>query len=238
MTKRIREESISENEIKRSKSETDDESSFEESITDRVRETDKCVMDALKSKYEGERIDKDSELIKQKYLITYMKKVIEKLPMSQEIIDASADLTSGDEFLKMYSIAKTCVHSELHLKKLVAFNSIFDMASHLLGKGIHDHYIVPYLKNIVAEERLDAAYESFREALSSDDNNTSTELHCIAYLIQNEMEKNQPLKIPNPIFNRFTQQVKAASQYVTTILSSLASKPILPELNKDDLTDL
>lgn len=245
MTKRLREEpSVSDRNYKRSKRNSDSESSTddeyedasvdtkENEVTDdwaeRVRESDKHIMDALKNKYDGNRVDKESELIKRKYLITYMKKVIEKLPMSGEIIDASEKVTGGDEFLKMYSIAKTCVHSELQLKKLFAFNSIFDMISHLIGKGLHDHYVTPYLKFLVPKERLDVAYDSFRDALKSDDSNISTELHCVAYLIQNELAKETPLKIPNPIYNRFTQQLKAVSQYVTSLLSSLASKPIVP----------
>lgn len=245
MTKRMREEpSASDGTFKRSKKDTDSESSsddeYENAVADtktkeisndwaeRVRDTDKRMMDALKNKYDGNHIDEESELIKRKYLCTYMTKVIEKLPMSKDIIDASKDVTGGDEFLKMYSIAKTCVHSELQLKKLVAFNSIFDMISHLVGKGLHDQYVTPYLKKLVPQERLDMAYESFLDALKADDSNISTELHCVAYLIQNEMDKDQPLKVPNPMFNRLAQQVKAVSQYVTSLMSSLASKPILP----------
>lgn len=245
MTKRLREEpSGSDKNYKRSKRNTDSESSTDDEYedvvvdtkdsdvsndwTERVRDSDRHMMDALKNKYDGKRVDQESELIKRKYLITYMKKVIQKLPMSSEIIDASEKVMGGDDFLKMYSVAKTCVHSELQLKKFVAFNSIFDMISHLIGKGLHDHYVTPYLKSLVPQERLDVAYESFRDALKSDDSNISTELHCVAYLIQSELEKQTPLKIPNPLYNRFTQQLKAASQYVTSLLSSLASKPIFP----------
>lgn len=241
MTKRIREESSGFDEnYKRPKKDTDSESSTDDEYEDvdtkntsndwaeRVRDSDRHMMDALKNKYEGNRVDQESELIKRKYLITYMKKVIQKLPMSGEIIDASEKVKGGDEFLKMYSVAKTCVHSELQLKKLFAFNSIFDMISHLIGKGLHDHYVTPYLKSLVSQERLDAAYDSFRDALKSDDSNISTELHCVAYLIQGQIDKSQPFRIPNPIYNRFTQQLKAASHYVTSILSSLASKPFLP----------
>lgn len=242
MTKRIREESSGfDEDYKRSKKDTDSESStddeYEDVVVDtknkddwaeRVRDSDRNIMDALKNKYDGNRVDQESELIKRKYLVTYMKKVIQKLPMSGEIIDASEKVTGGDEFLKMYSVAKTCVHSELQLKKLFAFNSIFDMISHLIGKGLHDHYVTPYLKSLVPQERLDVAYESFRDALKSDDSNISTELHCVAYLIQGQLDKGKSFQIPNPIYNRFTQQLKAASQYITSILSSLASKPFLP----------
>lgn len=199
---------------------------------DRVRESDRRLMDSLNNKYESARFDRESESIKRQYLVTYMKKVVEKLPASRDIMAACHDVEGGDEFLKMYSVAKTCVHSELQLKKLIAFNSVFDMISHVAGKALHDHYVSPYLRSFVSPDRLDAAYESFRDALSSDDANTSTELHCVAYLVQNEMDKSEPLKIPNPVYNRFTQQIKAVSQYVTSVLSSLASKPILPAENR------
>lgn len=248
MTKRLREESPdSEENFKRSKKDTDSESSTEDEYEDvdtknddisknwaeSVRDTDKRMMDALKNKYNKNQFDQESELIKRKYLMTYMKKVIQRLPMSSDIIDASENVTGGDDFLKMYSVAKTCVHSELQLKKLIAFNSIFDIISHLVGKGLHDHFVTPYLKSIVPTERLDAAYESFLDALKSDDSNSSTDLHCVAYLIQNEMDKDQPLKIPNPVFRRLAQQIKATSQYFTSLLSSLASKPIIPRVSEE-----
>lgn len=218
----------------------DEEEEEGEPLTNRVRQTDIRVLTAMKDKLDGETINRDVEKIRQQYLINYMKTVIEKLPLSQHLIDTrNMELNDVDEYLKMFSIARTCVHTQMQVQKLDTFNAIFDMMTRLVGKGIHDRVITPYLQNVVSKHHLDVAYASFQDALSDkgDESHLCTELHCVTYLIQTEMEKSRPLKIPNPIFNRFAQQLKAGSRYVTTILSALASQPLMPRFGTRKNTD-
>lgn len=172
------------------------------------------------------QINNEIETTRQKYFVSYFKKVLKELPVCQNVIDLESIEENRDGFYKTYSIAKTCVSSHLQLKKILAFNSIFDMINNVLGKFVHDKIITPHLKKIITENSLNNAFVKYQEALISEDKEKIVQLHCISYLIQNEIEKNEPLKIPNPIYNRFTQQITAVSRYITEIIKQVALKPI------------
>lgn len=190
-----------------------------------VKDTDVAVLTQVKEKLTNESnyINEQMNKIREQYYMSYMEKVMESLPISKNIIESINDVPIGTEgFLKMFSVAKMVVSSEIQLKKLKAFNSIYDMANKLIGRVIHDRYIIPLMKDYVSPRQLQNAFRAYDESLTSDDENQSLELQCIAYLIQTELEKQEPLKVPNPLFNRFTQQMKAISEYVTVLLSSVA----------------
>lgn len=215
---------------------THEENEYENDTAKRVKESDVSVLTTLKDKYSqaGEEINKELERTTEKYYVSFLKKVILKLPLSKEILDSTKDVGDGyDSYLTMFSIAKTCVHSEIQMKKLMAFNAVFDMISSLIGKSIHDRIITPYMSRFLPEEHLAAAFASYQECLSSEQCNASTELHCITYLIQTEIEKKEPLKIPNPMRNRATQHLKAVSEYITKLLSQYASLSPLTKTSEE-----
>lgn len=195
---------------------------------DEEKETDVKVLTAVKAKItETEQLHSELEDIKRKYLGGYLNTVLEKLPASREIILATRELV-GDDFLKMYSVAKMCVQSDLQLKQMVAANAFIETIIGVVGKAIHDRVIAPYLVETVPRAQLDLAYEGFLHELMKPDESSeiSTELHCITYLIQNEMEKSKPLRIPNPAFNRFSHHVKATAAYVSKIMKHMSTQPI------------
>lgn len=172
------------------------------------------------------KINDEIELTKQKYFVSYFKKVLKELPVCNNIIDLESIQENKEGFYKTYSIAKTCVSSHLQLKKIMAFNSIFDMINGVISKYIHDKYISPNLKTFLSENSLNNVFAKYQEALVSEDNQNVTELHCISYLIQNEIEKNEPIKVPNPVFNRMTQQVTALSKYITELIKEISLNPL------------
>lgn len=172
------------------------------------------------------KINDEIELTKQKYFVSYFKKVLKELPVCNNIIDLDSIQENKEGFYKTYSIAKTCVSSHLQLKKIMAFNSVFDMINGVISKYIHDKYISPNLKTFLSENSLNNVFAKYQEALVSEDNQNVTELHCISYLIQNEIEKNEPIKVPNPVFNRITQQVTALSKYITELIKEIALNPL------------
>lgn len=171
-------------------------------------------------------INAEVEITKQKYFVSYFKKVLKELPVCNNIIDLDSIQENRDGFFKTYSIAKTCVNSHLQLKKIMAFNSIFDMVHGVIGKFVHDKYVKPSLKNFLSESSLSNAFVKYQESLISEDREKIVELHCIAYLIQSELEKQEVLRIPNPLYNRFTQQMSAISKYITEIIKEIAMKPL------------
>lgn len=172
------------------------------------------------------KINDEIELTKQKYFVSYFKKVLKELPVCNNIIDLESIQENKEGFYKTYSIAKTCVSSHLQLKKIMAFNSVFDMINGVISKYIHDKFISPNLKSFLSEHSLNNVFAKYQEALVSEDNQNVTELHCISYLIQNELEKNEPIRVPNPVYNRMTQQVTAVSKYITELIKEIALNPL------------
>lgn len=170
----------------------------------------------------GKELDHEMEAAKEKYYINYFKKVIEKLPISQDIVDTTTIQDTHEGFIKTYSIANTCVNIELQCKKTIAFNSIYDMLTGIVSKIVHDKFIVPNIASFIPKVALQHAFSIYQNEMSVEDE--CTELHCISYLIQNEIESKQSLKVPNPIYNRITHQMTAVSKYITEILKSVAFK--------------
>lgn len=216
--------------MKRAAREDDDP----EETAKRVKTSDAEVLTDLNEKYAGIHSDVNHELkqAREQYLVSYLKKVIQKLPLSKQVIDEAAEVQEGPEgFLKMYSIAKTVVHSEAQLKKMMAFNAVFDMLNSLVGKFVHEQIMKPYLEKYLSSDQLQMAFSSYQDVLSQQDDTqkTSMELHCVAYLIQSELEKKEILKVSNPVYSRLTRQMNAASKYITCLLMSIA----MPNENRE-----
>lgn len=214
--------------MKRGLDDDEDSSDSTKKLRDEEKETDVMVLTAVKTKMtEMEQLQSELEDIKRKYLGSYLNMVLEKLPASREIILAARKLV-GDNFLKMFSVAKMCVQSDLQLKQMIAVNSFIETVIGVVGKVMHDRVIAPYLEETIPRAQLDLAYEGFLHELMKPDESSeiSTELHCITYLIQNEMEKSKPLRIPNPAFNRFSHHVKATAAYVSKIIKHMSIQSI------------
>lgn len=208
-------------------------------LTDQMKKVKTSDIEVLKEmqnklNQSDAKITNEVELTRQKYFVSYFKKVLKELPVCSDVIDLDSIQESRDGFFKTYSIAKTCVSSHLQLKKIMAFNSIFDMIHGVVGKFIHDKYVRPNLKKFLSENSLRNAFIKYQESLVNEDGTKIVELHCIAYLIQNELEKQRPVKVPNPLFNRFTQQMTAISKYITEIIKEIAMKP----LNATSVTEI
>ncbi|GIY41337.1 uncharacterized protein CDAR_66721 [Caerostris darwini] len=193
--------------MKRTHSECDEE----DETTKRKKECDMEVLQEMQEKLtqKNNEVNAEMECAKQKYYISYFKKVIEKLPISKDIIDVSTISESIQGFSKVYSICQTCVNAEIQLKKLMALNSIYDMIFNLSSKVIHDKAIIPYLSSLIPKEVLMNAFSVFQTDLNEKEDDDTNKLHCVSYLIQDEIEKKETLKIPNPIYNRFTKQITA-----------------------------
>ncbi|GBM91817.1 hypothetical protein AVEN_15696-1 [Araneus ventricosus] len=192
----------------------------------RRKELDFEVLQEMQDKLleKENEVSEEMECAKKKYYISYFKKVIEKLPISKDIIDVSTISENIQGFSKVYSICQTCVNAEIQLKKLMAINSIYDMIFNLGSKLVHDKAIIPYVSSLIPKNVLIEAFSVFQNDLNEKEDDDTNKLHCVSYLIQDEIEKKEILKIPNPIYNRFTKQITAVSKYITTILKGIATK--------------
>lgn len=203
----------------------------EENLNDtakKIKTSDIEVLKEMQTKLNQSdlKINEEVELTKQKYFVSYFKKVLKELPICSNIIDLDSIKENKDGFLKAYSVVKTCVNSHFQLRKIKTFNSMFDTIHNVAGKYIHDKFICPYLKKFLSENSLKNAFAKYQETLVFEDKDKFTELHCIAYLIQEEIEKNEPLKVPNPLYNRFHQQVTAACNYIKELIKAIAQIPL------------
>lgn len=204
--------------------------STDEDPVKKMKTSDLNVLKEMQSKLHQTDVNINAEIerTKQKYFVSYFKKVLKEIPICSDVIDLDSIEENRDGFFKTFSIAKTCVNSHLQLKKIMAFNSIFDMVHGVIGKFVHDKYVRPSLKNFLSESSLSNAFVKYQESLISEDREKILELHCVAYLIQLEIQKQEVLQIPNPLYNRFTQQMSAISKYITEIIKEIAMKPLNP----------
>lgn len=207
----------------------------------KIKTSDIEVLKEMQNKLSGYDLQIKSEVdsVRQKYYVSYFKKVLKELPACNNIIDLDSIEEDREGFFKTFSIAKTCVNSHLELKKIMAFNAAFDMLNGVVSKYIHDKYISPCVKNFITENSLNNAFAKYQETLRSEDK--FMELQITAYALQAEFEKNEPLKVPNPIFNRMTQQISAVSKYFIEILKSIAMKPYNGEshtVNSSELIEI
>lgn len=200
----------------------------EDDTAKKIKTSDIEVLKEMQTKLNQSdlKINEEIEITKQKYFVSYVKNVLKELPICSKIIDLESIKETRDGFLKAYSIVKTCVNSHFQIKQIKTLNSLFDAIHNVAGKFLHDKYISPYLKKFLPESSLQNAFAKYQETLVSEDNDKITELHCYAYLIQKEIEKNEPLKIPNPLYNRFNQQLTAACNYVKELIKAIATTPL------------
>lgn len=169
-------------------------------------------------------ITRQQREITQKYYKSYIKKLLEKIPIGKTILQVT-DIDNIDDFqgfFRMFSAAKTVVHANMELKKRQAFNRIFDMLIGLVGRYVHDKVVSTMIAQYVTKEVADEAFYTYQRELASDDDSTALELQCVTYLIQTELEKDSSFKVQHPIMNRFSQQAKALSSYVLSLLSAIA----------------
>ena len=178
------------------------------------------VMEKVRNADQG--YDAELEDAKHKYYVSYFRKTLEKLPCSKNILDSINIENNRDGFYKCFSIAKMCVNCEVEMKKYKSINMVINIFSSLLGKVIHTNFVLPYFSGIVKPEDLSNALLTYQSEIAKTDE--PNELLCVAYLIQNELENETQLRIPNPMYDGLNKQISAISKYIVGIIKSITSK--------------
>lgn len=186
-----------------------------------VQKSDKDILEKINQTctQSSKALDVELEETKLKYYCSYFKKAIQHLPPDVLSVDAVDIENNHEGFLKAYSIIKTWVNCEIQMKSYLAFNAIFNVANNIVAKLIHNNFIMPYLSNMVDEKVLCAAFSHYQTCVEND---KPSELQCVAYLVQTEIQKKQPLQIPNPMYHSFTNHMQAVSKYITHLLKAIA----------------
>lgn len=160
------------------------------------------------------------------YFTVYMEKLMHKVPMGEDLVKIVKG--GANEFEYMFTAAKSVIQSQMRVKQIKAFHAVFDMVYSLMWRYVHEKVVSPTLDKVLSSAQLHRAYERYQACSKTEEEGSVVEMQCLLYCIQEMLESQEPVKIPNPLYSRFTQQMKAMSEYVITILVSL-SKPSVPE---------
>lgn len=168
-------------------------------------------------------IDKRLYETQKQYFQVYMERLMHKVPMGEDIVKIVK--AGSNDFQYIFTAAKSVIQSQNRVKQIRAFHSVFDMVYNLMWRYVHEKVVSPTLDRILSPKQLNQAYQNYQACSKTEEEGSVVEMQCLLYCIQEMLESQEPMKIPNPLYSRFTQQMKAMSEYVITILVSL-SKPI------------
>ena len=206
----------------------EEDSVEEDSSTKKSRQDETVILQDLQTNLlKGDLIPNiDRRLLEtqKQYFTVYMEKLMHKIPMGEDLVKIIND--GSNEFEYMFTAAKSVIQSQMHVKQIKAFHAVFDMVYSLMWRYVHEKVVSPTLEKVLSSQQLKMAYEKYQACSKTEEDSSVVEMQCLLYCIQEMLESQEPVKIPNPLYARFTQQMKAMSEYVITLLVSL-SKPML-----------
>lgn len=175
----------------------------------------------------NDRMEKRLFETQKQYFTVYMERLMNKLPLGEDLVNIITKKDGPNEFEYMFTAAKSLIQSQIRVKQIKAFHAVFDMVYGLVLRYVHEKVISPPLLKIISPKQLQLAYEKYQHCSETEEDGTVTEFQCLLYCIQEMLENKETVKIPNPLYSRFTQQMKAMSEYIIALLISM-SKPETP----------
>lgn len=166
------------------------------------------------------------------YFTVYMERLMNKMPLGKDIVNIITNRDGPNEFEYMFTAAKSLIQSQMRVKQIKAFHAVFDMVYGLVLRYVHEKVVSPALLKILSHKQLQLAYEKYQNCSETEEDGSETEFQCLLYCIQEMLENEETAKIPNPLYSRLTQQMKAMSEYIIALLVSM-SKPEA-QTNKSD----
>lgn len=205
--------------------EEDASSEDEEPPTKQIKPSD-VLLDLEAGLTERDDISQQLMNAQKQYFTTYMEKLMNQLPMGKSVIEAVRKTGSENDFMYMYTAANTIIQSLLSVKQVKATNSMVDMIAGVMCRYIHEKVLTPMLQPVVHDEHLKRAFQAYQASVKQDEDAIELELRCVVHTIKQMLEKEKDtLKINHPIRAQVTQQMKAISDYVVTLLLSISTKP-------------
>ncbi|GBM53887.1 hypothetical protein AVEN_64815-1 [Araneus ventricosus] len=92
----------------------------------------------------------------------------------------------------------------------------------LFWRYMHETVVSLSLSKMIPPRQLKESYDTYQKFILNEEEGNEFELQCLLYCIQEEMERENPSKIPNTLYSCLTQQMKAMSPYVITLLVSVS----------------
>lgn len=170
------------------------------------------------------------------YFTVYMERLMNKMPLGKELVNIISNRDGPNEFEYMFTAAKSLIQSQMRVKQIKAFHAVFDMVYGLVLRYVHEKVVSPALLKILSQKQLQSAYEKYQNCSDTDEDGTETEFQCLLYCIQEMLENKETVKIPNPLYSRFTQQMKAMSEYIIALLVSMSKPEVATNVNNFNLS--
>lgn len=170
------------------------------------------------------------------YFTVYMERLMNKMPLGKELVDIISNRDGPNEFEYMFTAAKSLIQSQMRVKQIKAFHAVFDMVYGLVLRYVHEKVVSPALLKVLSQKQLQTAYEKYQNCSDTEEDGTETEFQCLLYCIQEMLENKETVKIPNPLYSRFTQQMKAMSEYIIALLVSMSKPEVATNVSNFNLS--
>lgn len=176
---------------------------------------------------DGDTLNQQLIETQKQYFTMYMEKLMSEIPMGKAIVESINKSGHENDFMYIYTASKTIVQSLMSVKKHKALKSILDMVAGIACRYMHCQVVTPMLRPMIEEEHLKNALQAYQANVKQEENDSEIELRCLLHTIHQILEENQhSIQLVNPFQAQMTQQMKAISVYVVTLLTSI-SKPVL-----------
>lgn len=189
---------------------------------DEISKEANILQDLQTNLMKEDHIEKRLFETQKQYFTVYMEKLMHQIPMGKDLVNII--MRGTNEFEYMFTAAKSVIQSQMRIKQIRAFHAVFDMVYSLVWRYVHEKVVSPTLTKVVSSKQLNMAYEKYQSCSKTEEDGSVIEMQCLLYCIQEMLENEETVKIPNPLYSRFTQQMKAMSEYVIALLISM-SKP-------------
>lgn len=208
----------------------EDESSDSESDSPKIMRTQETAIlqDLQKGLTQTDNDSINNQLLntQKQYFTMYMEKLMNQLPMGKDIIATIHKNGQADDFMYVYTASKTIIQSIMTVKQHKAMKSIVDMVAGIVCRYMHDRVISPMLQPVIQDEHLKRAFHAYQSSIQQEENDNELEMRCLLHCIHQTLKKDQySVELVNPLYAQMTQQMKAVSDYVVTLLISV-SKPV------------
>ena len=181
----------------------------------------------------NQSIDQQLAETQKHYFTMYMEKLMQEIPMGKAIVESVQKNGHGGDFVYMYTASKTIVQSIMSVNKHKALKSMMDMAANIMCRYMHDKVVSPMLSSTIHEEHLKIAFEAYQKNMTREENETELEMRCLLHTIHQVLEEDQhAIRLVNPFQVQMTQQMKAISEYVVTLLTYLSTATPRPNTVK------
>lgn len=208
----------------------------DDSSNDDEPATKLCVDESQVLRHLQEKLAKEDEAnefinrrlyeTQKQYYTVYMEKLMKQIPMGEQLVQIVSQLGEIQQdcgFEYTFTAAKSAIQSSMRVKQIKAFHAIFDMVYGVGIRYVHDKVVTPALVTVVKPEHLDHAYDMYKKCTVTEEDQSVLELQSLLYCIQEDIDKRETCRVPNPLYSRLTQQMKAMSEYVIALLTAAAT---------------